>query len=88
MRAIAAEIRVQGEHLAIGVQFGEPHQAGIGQRHGGVLVAAHQDFQRRRLGLEFHRDGDDAGLNFLQHFRRLPAVALDEEAGLRQHLDN
>ena len=38
MPAIAAEIRVQCEHLAIGVQFGEPHQARIGQRHGGVLL--------------------------------------------------
>ena len=62
MPAVAAEMRVQGEHLAIGVQLGEPHQARIGQRHGGVLIAAHQRFQRRRLGLELERDGDDAGL--------------------------
>ena len=41
--AIAAEIHVQCEHLAIGVQFGEPHQARVGQRHGGVLVAAHEE---------------------------------------------
>ena len=88
MPAIAAEIRVQREHPAIGVQFGEPHQTGIGQRLGGVLVAAHQGFQRRRLSLELQRDDDDAGLNFPQHFCGLPAVALDEKAGLRQHLDN
>jgi len=77
MPAITAEIRVQCEHLAIGVQFGEPHQAGIGQRHWGVLVAAHQVFQRRRLGLEIEHNVDDTGLNFLQQFQ---AQALDSPA--------
>jgi hypothetical protein len=42
---VAAEIRVECEHLAIGVQFGEAHQACIGQGHWGVRVAAHQGFQ-------------------------------------------
>jgi hypothetical protein len=52
MPAVTAEIRAQCERLAIGVQFGGAQQAGIGQRHGGVLAAAHQGFQRRRPGLK------------------------------------
>jgi hypothetical protein len=67
MPAMTVEFRVQCGHLAIGVQFGKWHQARIGQGHGGVIVAARQGFQRRRLGLEVQRDGDDAGLNLLLH---------------------
>jgi len=65
--AIIPEIRLQCERLAIGAQCGRAHQAGIGQRHGADLVAAHQGFHRHRFDMEFLRNRDYAGLNFLQH---------------------
>ncbi|NLH73289.1 MAG: hypothetical protein GX456_09575 [Verrucomicrobia bacterium] len=37
---IPTKVRVERKHLAVGMQFREPHQARIGQRHRRVLVAA------------------------------------------------
>jgi len=40
--AIDPEMRVKREDTGGGMQFGEPHKAGIGKRHGQVFVFANE----------------------------------------------
>jgi hypothetical protein len=50
--AIDPEILIEGDYGGAGVEFGHPHEAGVGERHGNVGVFRHElrdrlDFRRQ-----------------------------------------
>ena len=80
--AVKAEVRIEGEYFCPSVQLGQPHQAGIGERHRPVAIAAHQRpevgprlFQLKghadNLPLQQRKDGARIHPRALQNERRL-----------------
>lgn len=83
--AIVGEVRVEREDPTVAVQFTQPNQTRISQRHRRVRVTFHKRLQRRSFCLQVERDLKCPAMEKTQNVGRFATVALREETGFAEH---
>ncbi|MEN9635974.1 MAG: hypothetical protein RL077_4378 [Verrucomicrobiota bacterium] len=67
------------------MHLGEPHQTGIGERHGRIGVARHEQLDGGGFGSEREGRVEQALTHFTDNFRRIAARSRIEETRFREH---
>jgi len=80
---INCEIRIQSTHWQLG-NFGEPYEAGIGERHRNVAIANHQIANRSCLSIQIKGDAQGSS-EVIQQAPREYSLSGEQEAGFGQY---